>query len=102
MIIRVWGVVNSKEVEFTPIVDRPGYWEGYAPRADVLDQEIEIWAKSDTGAIGHFACVVVVKESTPTISQIVLYPYSVKMVPAFDVSLYFQRKEELVWQTAQA
>lgn len=32
MIIRVWGVVNSTEVEFTPIPNRPGYWEGYAPR----------------------------------------------------------------------
>ena len=31
MIIRVWGVVNSTEVEFTPIPNRPGYWEGYRP-----------------------------------------------------------------------
>ena len=31
MIVRVWGVVNSTEVEFTPIPDRPGYWEGTAP-----------------------------------------------------------------------
>ena len=32
MIIRVWGIVNDTEVEFTPIPDRPGYWEGYAPQ----------------------------------------------------------------------
>lgn len=57
MIIRVWGVVNSTEVEFTPIPDRPGYWEGYAPRMPGL-QEIEIWAESDSGLRGHLQCTV--------------------------------------------
>lgn len=57
MIIRVWGIVNSAEVEFTPIPDRPGYWEGYAPRMTGL-QEIEIWAESSTGARGHLQCTV--------------------------------------------
>ena len=32
MIVRVWGIVNSTEVEFTPVPDHPGYWEGYAPK----------------------------------------------------------------------
>ena len=59
MIIRVWGVVNSTEVEFTPIPDRPGYWEGYAPRMPGL-QEIEIWAESSTGARGHLQCTVMI------------------------------------------
>ena len=36
MIIRVWGIVNSTEVEFTPIPDRPGYWEGYAKKDETL------------------------------------------------------------------
>ena len=49
MIVRVWGTVNSTEVEFTPIRDKPGYWEGYAPRVPGL-QDIEIWAESSTGA----------------------------------------------------
>ena len=57
MIIRVWGVVNSAEVEFTPIPDRPGYWEGTAPRMPGL-QDIEIWAESSTGAHGHLQCTV--------------------------------------------
>lgn len=57
MIIRVWGIVNSAEVEFTPISDRPGYWEGYAPRLPGL-QEIEIWAESDSGLRGHLQCTV--------------------------------------------
>ena len=57
MIIRVWGIVNSTEVEFTPIPDRPGYWEGYAPRLPGL-QEIEVWAESDSGLRGHLHCTV--------------------------------------------
>ena len=57
MIIRVWGVVNSTEVEFTPIPNRPGYWEGYAPRLPGL-QAIEIWAESDSGLRGHLQCSV--------------------------------------------
>ena len=57
MIIRVWGVVNSTEVEFTPVPDRPGYWEGYAPRMPGL-QDIEIWAESDSGLRGHLQCTV--------------------------------------------
>lgn len=57
MIIRVWGVVNSTEVEFTPLPDRLGYWEGYAPRLPGL-QDIEIWAESDSGLRGHLQCTV--------------------------------------------
>ena len=57
MIIRVWGIVNSTEVGFTPIPDRPGYWEGYAPRMPGL-QDIEIWAESDSGLRGHLQCTV--------------------------------------------
>ena len=59
MIIRVWGIVNSTEVEFAPIPDRPGYWEGYAPRLPGL-QDIEIWAESDSGLRGHLQCTVMI------------------------------------------
>lgn len=57
MIIRVWGIVNSTEVEFSPVPDRPGYWEGTAPRMPGL-QDIEIWAESSTGARGYLQCTV--------------------------------------------
>ena len=57
MIIKVWGIVNSTEVEFSPVPDRPGYWEGYAPRMPGL-QDIEIWAESDSGLRGHLQCTV--------------------------------------------
>lgn len=57
MIIKVWGVVNSTNVEFSPVQDRPGYWEGYAPRMPGL-QDIEIWAESDSGLRGHLQCTV--------------------------------------------
>ena len=60
MIIRVWGVVNSTEVEFSPVPDRPGHWEGYAPRLPGL-QDIEIWAESDSGLRGHLQCTVMLQ-----------------------------------------
>ena len=69
MIIRVWGVVNSTEVEFTPIPDRPGYWEGYAPRMPGL-QDIEIWAESDSGLRGHLQCTVMIDYHAHTESRL--------------------------------
>lgn len=79
MIIRVWGVVNSTEVEFTPIPDRPGYWEGYAPKAPGL-QDIEIWAESDSGLRGHLRCEVQILYHTHTVARLVLLPYIVSLV----------------------
>lgn len=69
MIIRVWGIVNSTEVEFTPIPDRPGYWEGYAPRLPGL-QDIEIWAESDSGLRGHLQCTVMLDYHAHTDAQL--------------------------------
>lgn len=69
MIIRVWGIVNSTEVEFTPIPDRPGYWEGYAPRLPGL-QDIEIWAESDSGMRGHLQCTVMIDYHAHTESRL--------------------------------
>ena len=69
MIIRVWGIVNSIEVEFTPIPNRPGYWEGTAPRMPGL-QEIEIWAESSTGARGHLQCEVMIEYHAHTEAQL--------------------------------
>ena len=69
MIIRVWGIVNSTEVEITPTPDRPGYWEGYAPRLPGL-QDIEIWAASDSGLRGHLQCTVMLDYHAHTDAQL--------------------------------
>lgn len=79
MIVRVWGIVNSTPVEFTPIPDRPGYYEGIAPRAKYF-QDIEIWAENDIGAIGHLQCQILIKEYTPTTVHLLLTPYRVKLL----------------------
>lgn len=80
MIVRVWGVVNRTEVEFTPVSDRPSYWEGYAPRAKDFYQNLEIWAKNDLGAIGYLKCSIVIKEWSPTTVQLLLAPYAVEVI----------------------
>ena len=82
MIIRVWGVVNSAEVEFTPIPDRPGYWEGTAPRMPGL-QEIEIWAESSTGARGHLQCTVMIDYHAHTEAHLLLLPYVARLMTAW-------------------
>ncbi len=74
MIIRVWGVVNDTEVEFTPLSGRPGYWEGYAPRMPGL-QEIEIWAESDSGMRGHLQCTIQIDYHAHTQARLILLPY---------------------------
>lgn len=79
MIVRVWGIVNSTEVEFSPVADRPGYWEGLAPRVDGL-QEIEIWAEDDEGARGHLQCTVQITYHTETVAQLLLLPYSARLI----------------------
>ena len=82
MIVRVWGVVNSTEVEFTPIPDRPGYWEGTAPRMPGL-QEIEIWAESSTGARGHLQCTVMIDYHAHTEAHLLLLPYVARLMTAW-------------------
>lgn len=80
MIIRVWGMVNSTEVEFQPIKDRPDYWEGYAPRVKGL-QDIDIWAENDKGAKGHLFVQVMIEYDSPTTTRLILLPYVVTLVP---------------------
>lgn len=79
MIIRVWGIVNSTEVEFTPIPDRPGYWEGTAPRMPGL-QGIEIWAESSTGARGHLQCEVMIDYHAHTEARLLLLPWVAHLI----------------------
>lgn len=48
MIVRCWGEVDGERIDFSPIMDRPGHWEGYISwRPGPLD--IEIWAENDRG-----------------------------------------------------
>lgn len=79
MIVKVWGTVNNTDVEFTEISDRPGYYEGFAPAVPGF-QNIEIWAKNDLGAVGHFEGQVLVSYDTPTRARLVLTPFKVKLV----------------------
>lgn len=85
MIIRVWGIVNSAEVEFTPIPDRPGYWEGTAPRMPGL-QDIEIWAESNSGARGHLQCTVMIDYHAHTEARLLLLPWVAQLVNLWEVS----------------
>ncbi len=84
MIVRVWGIVNSTEVEFTPVPDHPGYWEGYAPKIPGL-QDIEIWAENDKGACGHLQCTVQVHYHVHAMARLVLLPYMAKLLQLHDV-----------------
>lgn len=84
MIVKVWGTVNSTEVEFTPVPDRPGYWEGYAPKIPGL-QEIEIWAENDKGACGHLQCTVQVHYHVHAHARLVLLPYVVSLFQLHDI-----------------
>lgn len=79
MIVRVWGEVNSTVVEFEQIPERPGYWEGYAPRVRGL-QEIEIWAENHKGARGYFKGTVMLKWETPTKARLFLAPYAIHLL----------------------
>lgn len=85
MIIRVWGIVNSTEVEFTPIPDRPGYWEGTAPRMPGL-QDIEIWAESSTGARGHLQCTVMIDYHAHTEAHLLLLPWVARLVTLWETN----------------
>lgn len=87
MIKRVWGRVNGHDLDFTPVKDRPGYWEGIAPRARHF-QEIEIWAENHQGARGHLECAIIIHEWTPTEVHLLLAPYKVRLLPLqYDIRL---------------
>ena len=59
MIVRVWGIVNSTEVEFSPVADRPGYW-----------------------ARGHLQCTVQITYHTETVAQLLLLPFYTRLMNA--------------------
>lgn len=86
MIVRVWGIVNSTEIEFTRVENKPDYWEGYAPRQEGL-QDIEIWAEDHRGARGHLQCSVSISWYAQTQVRLVLCPYVVELVTFYNVEL---------------
>lgn len=79
MIIRVWGVVNNTDVEFIPVPNREGYWEGYAPRMPGL-QDIEIWAESDSGLRGHLQCTIQIEYHAHTQARLILLPWAAQLM----------------------
>lgn len=87
MIVRAWGIINKKiEVEFQPIENRPGYWEGwidYIP--GILD--VEIWAETHEGARGHLECQVQVMLHAHTKVRLVLQPFKVSLIKTREVKL---------------
>lgn len=100
MIVRVWGTINSKCIEFEPIEDRPGYWEGIGPKEDIY-QDIEIWAKNDLGAVGHLRCTIVIREWTPTEVRLIIAPYRVDLIKEpYKVSIFEEWKEVLKCERA--
>lgn len=90
MITRVYGTINSKEVEFTPIPDRPGYWEGFGPKG-LIYQDIEIWAENDEGRVGHLQCTLVIREYSPTEVRLILFPYVVSLIQRYKTTLVSRR-----------
>ena len=85
MITRVWGVVNSTNIEFSPIKGKDGYWEGYAPRIPGY-QNVEIWAENDKGRIGTLKCQALISYYTETTVRLVISPYYVQLVPSYSVT----------------
>lgn len=93
MILRCWGIVDSAEVEFTAVPDRPGYWEGYAPYSPGL-KRIEIWAENDKGARGRLECTVQVQYHTHTTARLILLPYVAKLLKLYEVKTQRSAYEE--------
>ena len=90
MIVRVWGVVNDTDVEFAPIPDRPGYWEGYTPRQPGL-QDIEIWAESSTGARAHLQCTVMIDYHAHTMARLLLLPWAARVLDRYHTGVVQDR-----------
>lgn len=85
MITRVWGIVNSTEVEFHPIENKPYYWEGFAPISKTEFQDIKIWAENDKGARGYLECQIVISWNSKTQAKLLLYPYRIELVDEYKI-----------------
>lgn len=79
MITRVWGTINSVDVEFFRVKDRPGYWTGIGPRMANI-QDIEVWAESDSGARAHMSFAISIKTYGPDHVILMLSPYRARLL----------------------
>lgn len=86
MIVRVWGSINSTEVEFSKIPDKPGYWEGIGPRSEDY-QLISIWAESSSGAVAHLDFAISMKVYGPDKVRLLLSPFKVSLVEEYSAKL---------------
>lgn len=81
MIIRVWGEIDGKHVDFMPLEGKEDYWYGYCDWSpDPLD--IHIWAENHKGARGWLDALVQIQylDDAKTKCRLVLYPYVVSLV----------------------
>ena len=95
MIVRVWGVVNAKEIEFQRVPDRPDYWEGYAPKFPGY-QNVEIWAENDKGARGHLKCQVLIAYENDTTARLLVVPYFTRLISEWEIRVYEDWRVRLV------
>lgn len=95
MIIRVWGVVNAKEIEFRRVPDHPDYWEGYAPKFPGY-QNVEIWAENDKGARGHLKCQVLISYENDTTARLLVVPYFTRLISEWEIRVYEDWRVRLV------
>lgn len=95
MIVRVWGIVNAKEIEFQRVPDRPDYWEGYAPKFPGY-QNVEIWAENDKGARGHLKCQVLISYENDTTARLLVVPYFTRLISEWEIRVYEDWRVRLV------
>lgn len=86
MIVRVWGSINSEEIEFSKVPDRPEYWEGIGPRSEEY-QMIEIWAESSSGSIAHVDCAVSMKIYGSDKVRLLLSPFKASIIEEYEARL---------------
>lgn len=92
MIVRVWGTVDSMEVEFTPIPERPGYWEGYCPyKPGMTEVDVKIWAETDKGGRGELECTVQVQFHAHTMAHLILLPYVAHLLDVYQIEVCPER-----------
>lgn len=79
MITKVWGIINSENVDFESVPDRPGYWSGVGPRVPGI-QDIEIWAESASGAKCHLNYAISIQTYGADKVRLMLSPYRVRLL----------------------
>lgn len=86
MITRVWGSINSVEIEFKKVPDREGYWEGIGPRSEEY-QIIDIWAETNSGSIAHLDFAISMKIYGSDKVRLLISPYKAHLIEEYKASL---------------